>query len=80
MVFIPLSFLIMDTRTELLKEIDQFLSSNPSITPTRLGLEVANDGHLVRRLRSGRDITLSKADAIRVYIAKNSTKPEHTAA
>ena len=70
----------MDTRSELLKEIDQFLSSNPSITPTRLGLEVANDGHLVRRLRSGRDITLSKADAIRVYIAENSTNSEHTAA
>ena len=70
----------MDTRSELLKEIDQFLSANPSITPTRLGLEVANDGHLVRRLRSGRDIALSKADAIRIYIAENSTNPEHTAA
>lgn len=80
MVFIPLLFLVMDTRTELLKEIDQFLSTNPSISATRLGLEVANDGHLVRRLRSGRDITLSKADAIRVYITENSTNHSHTAA
>lgn len=69
----------MDTRLELLKEIDQFLLANPSISATRLGLEVANDGHLVRRLRSGRDITLKKADAIRLYITKCAPEHEHTA-
>ena len=70
----------MNTRTELLAEIDKFINSNPNVSATRIGLEVANDGHLVHRLRAGRDITITTADAIRNYIAEKSKDQSHTAA
>ena len=70
----------MNTRTEVIAEIDDFLNANPDVSATRFGLEVANDGHLVRKLKAGRDITLSKLDAIRVYIAEKSRDENHTAA
>ena len=70
----------MDSKTILLKAIDDFLALHPEVSATRIGLEVANDGHLVHRLRAGRDITITTADAIRNYIAEKSRDENHTAA
>ena len=69
----------MNTRASLLDEIDAFLKANPDLSVTRFGLEAANDGKIVRKLRSGRDITLKKADAIRIYMDEKLSQ-EHTAA
>lgn len=61
-------------------EIDSFLENNPDLSVTRFGLEAANDGKIIPKLRSGKDITLRKADAIRNYISEYTTNSQHTAA
>ena len=70
----------MNSKEKLLKKIDDFLRQNPDISQTRFGLEAANDGKIIPKLRAGKDLTLRKADAITQYISENSTNPEHTAA
>lgn len=70
----------MNSKTKLLDQIDDFLSQNPDISPTRFGIEAANDGKIVSKLKSGKDVTLRKADAIYNYIAENSQNHEHSAA
>lgn len=64
----------MNTRAEILTEIEHFLKENPDLSITRFGLEAANDGKIIPKLKAGRDITLSKLDAIRSYIAGKQVK------
>lgn len=70
----------MSTSTEaLLAEIEAFLNAH-DMAPTNFGLEAVNDGHLVRDLRNGKDVTLSRADKIRAFIAsykKRKGGPPH---
>lgn len=70
----------MNSKTKLLDKIDDFLSQNPDISPTRFGIEAANDGKIVSKLKSGKDVTLRKADAIYNYIAENSQNHGHSTA
>ena len=70
----------MNTKADLLAEIECFLKENPDLSVTRFGLEAANDGKIIPRLKAGKDITLSKVDAIRSYMAQNAINSQHTAA
>lgn len=70
----------MNIKENLLAEIDVFLKENPDLSVTRFGLEAANDGKIIPRLKAGKDITLSKADAIRAYMSERTTATHHTAA
>lgn len=73
------------SREILLSEVEAFLARS-GMPPTAFGELLMNDRHLVRRLRSGRDVTLSTADRIRQFIlareggsgtAGSSRKSEH---
>jgi len=68
----------MNSKVKLLDKIDNFLRQNPDISPTRFGVEAANDGKIVSKLRSGKDVTLRKADAIYNYIEEKSQSQEQT--
>jgi len=57
----------MSIPSELLQEIDAFLLAN-GMAETAFGLQVANDGKLIARLRSGKGITTSTVEKIRAYI------------
>jgi hypothetical protein len=70
----------MNTKADLLAEIECFLKENPTLSVTRFGLEAANDGKIIPRLKAGKDITLRKADAIRSYISEKTVNSQHTAA
>lgn len=53
----------------LLEEIDAFICST-GIEPTRFGVNAINDGHLVKRLRAGRQPRLATIDKVRAYMRK----------
>lgn len=68
----------MSTAQKLLADVERFLEQT-GMPATTFGLRVANDGHLVRDLRSGRDIRASQIDRIRDYIAGYDSAPERRA-
>lgn len=47
---------------------------------TTFGLSVANDGHLIRDLRAGRDIRASQIDRIRGYMESYNRQRDQRAA
>lgn len=57
----------------LLADIEAFLAATGD-TPTKLGLDAVNDGHLVANLRKGHSITLKTADKVRAYMAKRQNR------
>ena len=57
------------SRELLLTEIEAFLKRH-DMKPTVFGRACLNDGHLVRLLRNGKDISLSRADKIRRFMAE----------
>lgn len=60
----------MSTLTDdLLCQIEAFLGRHPEMTATKMGIAAVNDGHVVRRLRSGQSITLRTADRLCAYMA-----------
>ena len=58
----------MSEKQRLLDHIETFLARS-GMTATAFGEAAVNDGHLVRELRSGRDVTLKTVERIRHYIS-----------
>lgn len=54
----------------LLLEIEAYLKAC-GMAPTRFGVEVDRDRHMVRRIRAGRPVTMEKAERIIDYMRKN---------
>ena len=57
---------MLDVHKSVVDTVDQFLADT-GMAPSRLGMEVAADGHLVRELRAGR-ITLARILAVMRFI------------
>ncbi len=58
----------MSTLTEqVMTEIEQFLRLT-GMAPSAFGTAACGDKHVVRNMRSGKSITLRRADQIRAYI------------
>jgi len=68
----------MDERTTLLSEIEAY-RARTGVTETRFGRAVLNDGHFVRRLREGGNITLRTVERVRAYL-RAADQPQHEAA
>lgn len=65
---------MISSRELLLAEIEAFLKRH-DMKPTVFGRSCLNDGHLVRLLRNGKDISLSRADRIRRFMAEKDEIP-----
>ncbi len=63
----------MTTMKALRAEIEAYLAAT-GMAPTRFGVEIDGDRHMVRRIRSGRPVTIAKADRIIEYIRSNPPK------
>lgn len=61
----------MDSRTQLLAEIDAFLAAR-SMAESTFGRLAVNDGKFVSRLRGKGNITWATADRVRAFIAAQS--------
>lgn len=57
----------MDTQSQLLSEIEDFLSAN-KMAATRFGRLAVNDGKLVSRLRAGANMTLATLERVRRHM------------
>jgi hypothetical protein len=68
----------MSDRDTLLREIDAFRESI-GMTETRFGRAALNDGHFLRRLREGGNITLRTVERVRAFIQRQS-QPQREAA
>jgi hypothetical protein len=64
----------MTDRDTLLREIDAF-REREGMSETRFGRAALNDGHFLRRLREGGNITLRTVE--RVYATGNKTVINH---
>ena len=62
--------LMSTSREVLLREVEAFLDAS-GMSPSVFGEKLMNDRHLVRRLRAGREVTLTTADRIRGFISEN---------
>lgn len=62
------------SREVLLGEVEAFLDAS-GMSPSVFGEKLMNDRHLVRRLRAGREVTLTTADRIRGFISENQKQP-----
>ena len=70
----------MTERDTLLREIDAFCERE-GMTATRFGRAALNDGHFLRRLREGGNITLRTVERVRAFInAQPQRQPEREAA
>lgn len=61
----------MDTKTQLLREVEEYLSSR-NIAPTAFGIAAVNDGKFVSRLRSRTNMTLATIEKVRAHIEKSN--------
>lgn len=61
------------SREVLLGEVESFLETT-GMSPSVFGEKLMNDRHLVRRLRAGREVTLTTADRIRDFISDHQTE------
>jgi len=59
----------------LLSQIEAFCARN-GLSEWRFGELALNDRHFIRQLREGRDIRLSTAERVRVFIAGYSAQQE----
>jgi hypothetical protein len=57
----------MSERETLLRDIDAFLRQQ-RMAETRFGLAAVNDGHLIRRLRAGGNLTLRTVERVRAFM------------
>lgn len=57
----------MDTQSQLLSEIEGFLSTR-KMAETTFGRAAVNDGKFVGRLRVGKNMTLATIDRVRAFI------------
>jgi hypothetical protein len=62
----------MSDRNILLAEIDAFRRRHGT-SETRFGREALNDGHFVRRLREGGNITLRTVEKVRAFMARQDS-------
>jgi hypothetical protein len=70
----------MTDRDTLLREIDAF-RERTGMTDTRFGRAALNDGHFVRRLREGGNITLRTVERVRAFMrADSAPQPRQEAA
>ena len=53
----------MDTGENLLREIEAFCA-RAGLSETRFGVMAVGDGHLVRRLRDGKSLTVKRMDRV----------------
>lgn len=68
------------SREILLGEVEAFLDTT-GMSPSVFGEKLMNDRHLVRRLRAGREVTLTTADRIREFITcQKKTGPKRSEA
>lgn len=67
----------MTDRDTLLREIDAF-RERVGMSETRFGRAALNDGHFLRRLRQGGNITLRTVERVRAFIDGNATRPRMT--
>jgi hypothetical protein len=58
----------------LLAIVEQFLEDYPEMTQCRLGAEAVRDRSLVRNLRTGKDITLSRVTKLLRYMEDYSDR------
>lgn len=56
------------TRAMLIRRIEEFLAKNPQYTPESFGWEAKRDSGLLKRLKSGGDITTSGMDKVLDFI------------
>ena len=61
--------MITNSNIALLHEIEAFCARH-GISDTAFGRLASRDGHLVRNLRAGRSISLSRADRIRAFMGR----------
>ena len=52
----------------VMTDVESFLVKYPKLTVSRFGREVANDPHLVPKMRRGRDITGRTEQRIRTFM------------
>ena len=64
---IPLWSHVMGIQTELLAEIEAYISPR-KIAATTFGILAVNDGKLVSRLRSGKDLKATTIDRVREFL------------
>ena len=58
----------------LLAEINAY-RARTGMTSTRFGIEAVNDGHLLPRLRSGREPRRAKIERVRQFMQRKNGKP-----
>ena len=63
----------MSIQAELLTEIEAFLATRGDMAETTFGKLAVNDGKLVSRLRSGRNITVATIDRTRQFLREQCT-------
>lgn len=68
----------MSDRDTLLREIDAFLERT-GMTETRFGRAALNDGHFLRRLRQGGNITLRTVERVQAFM-RTGQQPQREAA
>jgi hypothetical protein len=65
----------MDTQTQLLSEIEDFLSTR-KMAETTFGRLAVNDGKFVSRLRAGANMTLATIERARTHIRERRAASE----
>jgi hypothetical protein len=58
----------MSIQSELLAEIESFLTSRRDMAETTFGKLAVNDGKLVSRLRNGRNVTVATIERTRDFL------------
>jgi TnpA family transposase len=68
----------MTDRDTLLREIDAFCERE-GMSETRFGRAALNDGHFLRRLREGGNITLRTVERVRAFMCGGGTPRQEAA-
>ncbi len=61
----------MSTGENLLKQIDAFIART-GMSETRFGILAVGDGHLVRRLREHKSITIRRLDQVQWFMSAHA--------
>jgi hypothetical protein len=69
----------MDTRTELITEIEAFVSRT-GLAETTLGGRAVKDSRFVSRLRAGRDVTINSVERMRAFMRSYTVSHSNEAA
>jgi hypothetical protein len=68
----------MSVQAELLREIEAFLAQRGDMAETTFGRLAVNDGKLVGRLRSGRNMTLATIERTRRFLRDQAVASRST--